>query len=91
MTGAYRWTPDPPPPKHDHAWTRVYREGAAEAHIDELIYAAHPDAPESWDYIDTWYGTGSQAEYDQARRLPLCPHCFVILEQYKPQDEGKIP
>ena len=30
---------------------------------------------------DEWHGTGSQAEYDKAAALPLCPRCFAVRER----------
>ncbi len=82
MSDEYRWSPQVPS-SHEHAWTRVYRQGAREAHISELIYSAHPRAPGSWDSMAGWYGTGSQEEYDTAKSMRLCPRCFVAMVQHE--------
>lgn len=31
--------------------------------------------------LDSWRGTGSQAEYDKAQSLPLCRRCKQAAEQ----------
>jgi hypothetical protein len=33
---------------------------------------------------NSWLGTGSQDEYDQAEQLPLCLRCFAIRERQLP-------
>ena len=33
---------------------------------------------------DEWHGTGSQAEYEKAAALPLCPRCFAVRERQIP-------
>jgi len=74
----------PPPPAHEHAWTRVYRRTGRIAHIRELLSAAHPWAPDSWDVAGSWYGTGSYEEYKKAARMPTCAQCFLIQVQHEP-------
>lgn len=33
------------------------------------------------DYPWTWYGTGTQAEYEKAAVLPTCRRCVAVEEQ----------
>ena len=35
---------------------------------------------------DDWLGTGCQAEYDKAGRLPLCRGCFAVRERLVPDE-----
>lgn len=82
MSDSYSWTAEDPPPSHVHSWTRVYRLNGKVAHIEELLYSAHPFMP--WmDDRDGWFGTGSQEEYERAAEMPLCPRCFVGRTQYE--------
>lgn len=72
-------------PRATLSYTRVYRKGGQYAHLEELIYSAHSDdtpegPPLSWDNQESWYGTGSQDEYEHAAAKPLCPKCFARRE-----------
>lgn len=62
------------------SYTRVYRQRGTYAHLEELIYTAHRNAPPSWDDDESWYGTGAQEEYEVAASMPLCPKCFRARE-----------
>lgn len=48
-------------------------------HINQAAYPAALCGRElSWG--EAWLGTGSQAEHDQARRMPLCIRCATLAE-----------
>lgn len=46
-------------------------------HIEDSVTTAYPTVlcGRSPRFLDAWRGTGSQTEYDQARRMPLCVRC----------------
>lgn len=81
-------------------WTRVYRLRERIAHLrketgDTTIACNDPADPEMPPALDDcWLGTGSQAEYEHAAALPLCPRCFARREPsyggegYDPSDPG---
>lgn len=67
-------TPDP------RVLVRRYLRSGFTAHLLE-------EEPTKWDaalcgrrprWDDDWRGTGSQAEYDVASRLPLCKRCEAL-------------
>lgn len=61
------------------AFTRVYMAHAATAHLispDESVSDVPRALCKIRPYLGrSWFGTGSQAEYDKAAALPLCPRC----------------
>lgn len=65
-------------------YTRIYRKRGRYAHLREL--ASSCQVLRQWWYIhdDGWLGTGSQAEYERAEALPLCPWCFRAREARLP-------
>jgi hypothetical protein len=59
--------------------TRVYMPEGRVAHLLDAGLASPNSCDESLCGKRTadgfWYGTGSQAEYDEAERLPVCRAC----------------
>lgn len=51
-------------------------------HIEDSMTTAYPTVlcGRSPQLFDAWRGTGSQAEYDQARRMPLCVRCAELAK-----------
>lgn len=68
--------------------TRVYRLTGRYAHLrredGSLTIECEAALPGPRHDPDTWRGTGDQAEYDKAARLPLCPGCFRARERQLP-------
>lgn len=66
------------------AWADfVYLRRGGVTHI--LPWAIQPAYPtvlcgRSPELFESWLGTGSQAEYDKARRMPLCIRCMNMSE-----------
>lgn len=89
MTGWDEWDgwtayDSAPPRGSELPWTRVYRKGGWMAHLRREDGAADIAclgllSPEDG-RDDHWLGTGSQAEYDHAAQMPLCPRCFAVRE-----------
>lgn len=63
-------------------WTFVYREDDERCHIKELLYSAHEDSLDA-EPEETWLGTGSQEEWEKARKMPVCPECMRVRLLYK--------
>lgn len=60
-------------------YTRIYRYRARFAHLSSVMYTgAITLCGKDW---DDYLGTGSQAEYDHAVRLPLCLKCWAAREK----------
>ncbi len=70
-----------------HSWTFIYLQDGRYAHIEELLYSAHPDSPEDWDKKENWLGTGSQEEYETAKTMQVCPKCMTIRLAFREAKE----
>lgn len=70
---AYQPGHSPPPDDLPAGLSRVYRQYGKYAHLSSSA-SYGPDHSSKWG-DGKWLGTGSQQEYDEARRLPLCPEC----------------
>ena len=70
--GAYDSTP-PRGSRPDHS--RVYLPGGREADLAEAVCWTGCGGRAA-SRRDRWHGTGSQEEYETAKRLPLCRACF---------------
>lgn len=55
------------------AETRVYTRHGRVAHVIWADQRAVCHITPTWP--DTWFGTGSQTEYEKAARLPVCKLC----------------
>jgi hypothetical protein len=61
----------------DFVYLRIGGVTHIKPHIEDSTTTAYPTVlcGRSPRFLDAWRGTGSQTEYDQARRMPLCVRC----------------
>lgn len=70
-----------PPRGTAPSWTRLYQRGGHYAHLEQErhVMCRNPLREDAW-VDESWRGTGSQAEYEHAAAMPLCPACFRLRE-----------
>ncbi len=70
-------------------YTRVYLPRGIAAHLIRVQNAANEGSPAACGTSPRetipagyWQGTGTQVEYENALRLPLCARCAIITGQH---------